>query len=217
MAQETEIKLPIEDLRKLRQALKRLGARQIARMGRVHERNVLFDTPGNALKRRGELLRIRSESRGSAGKTKPEANARAVILTLKRPIRRGAAKAKGSARPARHKVREEIELRLTDADALTKVFDALALRPWFRYEKFRTTFRLPKSHRWAAKLLIELDETPIGTFVELEGPAGAIDRAALELGFSRADYITANYFVLYREECGRRGVQVRDMVFAKKK
>jgi len=41
---------------------------------------------------------------------------------------------------------------------------------WFRYEKYRTTFRLPDSNAWANGLLIELDETPIGTFVELEGP-----------------------------------------------
>jgi len=53
---------------------------------------------------------------------------------------------------------------------------------WFRYEKYRTTFRLPDSNAWANGLLIELDETPIGTFVELEGPAAAIDRAAEELG-----------------------------------
>ena len=36
-------------------------------------------------------------------------------------------------------------------------------------------------------LLIELDETPIGAFVELEGPAEAIDRAATELGFGKSD------------------------------
>jgi len=55
---------------------------------------------------------------------------------------------------------------------------------WFRYEKYRTTFRLPDSNAWANGLLIELDETPIGNLVELEGPAAAIDRAAEELGFT---------------------------------
>jgi len=61
--------------------------------------------------------------------------------------------------------------------------------------------------------LIELDETPIGTFVELEGPADAIDRAATELGFSRHDYVLKSYLVLYMEECRRKGEQPRNMVF----
>jgi len=64
-------------------------------------------------------------------------------------------------------------------------------------------------------LLIELDETPIGAFLELEGPASAIDRAAKALGFEKRHYILANYMVLYRESCRRRGQEPRDMLFAK--
>ena len=72
---------------------------------------------------------------------------------------------------------------------------------------------MPESQRWAARLLIELDETPIGTFVELEGPAKAIDRAAKELGFTKNEFIVTNYLRLYAEECRRRGEKVGDMVF----
>ncbi len=79
-----------------------------------------------------------------------------------------------------------------------------------------SAFRLPASNAWAAGLLIELDETPIGIFLELEGPASAIDRAAKALGFERRDYILANYMVLYREYCRRRGKKPRDMLFAKR-
>jgi adenylate cyclase class 2 len=89
------------------------------------------------------------------------------------------------------------------------------MRPWFRYEKFRTTYRLPRAQRWAEGLLIEVDETPIGTFVELEGPGSAIDRAAEALGFAKRDYIVANYFGLYFEECRRQGETPGDMLFAK--
>jgi adenylate cyclase, class 2 len=84
---------------------------------------------------------------------------------------------------------------------------------WFLYEKFRTTFRLPASKAWARGLLIELDETPIGTFVELEGPATAIDRAAAELGYSKRDYVLKNYLTLYVEECRRKGQQPVNMLF----
>jgi adenylate cyclase, class 2 len=62
-----------------------------------------------------------------------------------------------------------------------------------------------------------LDETPIGTFVELEGPAEAIDRAATELGSSKRDYVLKSYLVLYMEECRRKGEQPRHMVFPERK
>ncbi|PYU67491.1 MAG: hypothetical protein DMG49_18475, partial [Acidobacteria bacterium] len=84
-------------------------------------------------------------------------------------------------------------------------------------EKYRTTFRLPASKAWAKGLLIELDETPIGTFVELEGPAAAIDRAAEELGFSKRDYVLKNYLWLYMEDCRRKGLQPSHMVFPDRK
>lgn len=117
----------------------------------------------------------------------------------------------------RHKVREEIEVEVANAEILTKIFEGLGMRGWFRYEKYRTTFALPSASRWARDLLIELDETPMGTFVELEGPAEAIDRAARELGYSPRDYVLKNYLALYAEECRRRNEEPRDMVFAKPK
>jgi adenylate cyclase class 2 len=100
---------------------------------------------------------------------------------------------------------------------LGTIFARMGMRESFHYEKYRTTFRMPESARWAKGLLIELDETPIGTFVELEGPAAAIDRAARLLGFSKDEYVLTNYLRLHAEECVRRGEKVSDMVFRKKK
>jgi adenylate cyclase class 2 len=74
---------------------------------------------------------------------------------------------------------------------------------------------LPASNPWARGLLIELDETPIGVFLELEGPANAIDRVAKALGFGARDYVLANYMTLYREYCRSRGEEPRDMLFAR--
>ena len=48
------------------------------------------------------------------------------------------------------------------------------LEPWFRYEKYRSTYRLPG----LPGVKVELDETPIGDFLEVEGAARGIDRAA---------------------------------------
>ena len=116
----------------------------------------------------------------------------------------------------RHKVREEIELEVSDGKALARIFEGLGMRTSFQYEKFRTTFCLPSSRHWAKGLLLELDETPIGVFLELEGPASAIDRAARALGFEKRGYVLANYMDLYREYCRRRGEEPRDMLFTKK-
>ena len=71
--------------------------------------------------------------------------------------------------------------------------------------------------QWATGLLIELDETPVGVFVELEGSGEAIDRAAKELGFSTADYVLKDYLTLYAEDCRKRGEQPRDMLFPRRK
>jgi adenylate cyclase, class 2 len=214
MGQETEIKLRIADAEALRRALKKMKVKHAARgTGRVHEYNVLFDTPEGMLAKREQLLRIRTETpdkqrRGGKHKERPE-----VTLTFKEP----ATGNPSGNHSEKHKVREELETQVTDADALAKIFDGLGMRTFFRYEKYRTTFRLAEPQRWAKGLKIELDETPIGTFVELEGPAEAIDHAARELGFSKRDYITENYLVLYREECRKQGKEPGDMVFAKSK
>jgi adenylate cyclase class 2 len=223
MAQEIEIKLRISDLEAFRRTLRKLRARLVGNgSGRVHEWNVLFDTPQGALGKSGQLLRIRTETphaKPNAAKSngaKP-VPAQRVLLTFKRPPKYASNAASPSRRPDRHKVREEAELEVTDAAVLAKIFEGLGMNGWFRYEKYRTTFRLPDSAAWARGLLIEIDETPIGTFAELEGPPAAIDRAARELGYSTRDYILQNYLSLYMDDCRQRGQKPGDMVFARAK
>jgi adenylate cyclase, class 2 len=207
---EIEIKLRVPDVNALRRKLKKLGARVIAseaaaKDGRVHEWNTLYDTPQGGFARHGQLLRIREESAGSAGPTlntgKREAR---CVLTYKGP-------AEQSAPASRHKVREEIEADISDPAPMARILEALGLRGWFHYEKFRTTFSFPAKAAWAKGLLIELDETPSGDFIELEGPAEAIDRAAKELGYSEADYITKSYLALHIEICAKQGKTIAQL------
>jgi len=226
MPAEIEIKLRISNPRSFLRTLTKVGAKPVST--RVHELNLLFDTPDGGLAKHGQLLRIRTETpapgpvgaalRGpSIRKLRthtPKSPSRA-LLTFKSPPEQlaiGAAAHPPSDR--RYKVREEIELVLTDAVSLQKIFEGLGLKGWFRYEKFRTPYRLPARLSWAKELVIDLDETPIGTFVELEGPGQAIDQAARALGFSPSDYVLKNYLVLYLEECKRKGVQPTHMLFA---
>ncbi|MGH9794465.1 MAG: class IV adenylate cyclase [Candidatus Acidiferrales bacterium] len=184
---EIEIKLRVADARGLVRRLRDLGARRI---GRVHERNVLFDTAEQTLGRAGKLVRLRW-------------NDDEAVLTFKSP-----APGRGMAR-RRYKVRREIEFALDAPKNMARVFEGLGLHASFRYEKFRTTFRLPREKG----LKVELDVTPIGCFLELEGAPRAIDRVARLLGYARKDYITTNYLTLYREHCRRHDRKPGDMLF----
>jgi adenylate cyclase, class 2 len=225
VAQETEIKLKVADDKRLQRALKRLKAAPVSKTSRrVHEFNVIFDHEDGALAKRGQLLRIRTETAEPAKKKSkkiaPIAWKQRVLVTFKRPTgdddlsSSGRIPAHTSGRvTGRYKIREELELEVSDAGALTKIFEGLGMAGWFRYEKYRTTYALGKSHGWAKGLLIELDETPVGTFLELEGPVEAIDHAAEELGFTKGDYINKSYLALYVEECRKRGEEPRHMLF----
>src|SRR5271154_4766648 len=144
MAQEIEIKLRVGDIAALKATLKKMGARLLFRgTGRVHEWNTLFDTAQQDLRKRQQLLRTRIEtpdghvSRGKKNGTQP------ALLTFKGPVVGERLHGGGSKIGGGHKVREEIEFRLGDAAAVAKILERLGMRPSFRYEKYRTTFRLP--------------------------------------------------------------------------
>jgi adenylate cyclase, class 2 len=222
MARETEVKLRVASIADFQKKLKRVGARTVvAGSGRVHEWNTLYDTDSQELRGKDLLLRVRIETPINRSKSK---NKKRFLLTFKGPLKGGNAdssSSKGSPNDRRygssHKVREEIELEVGDARALGTIFARLGMRESFHYEKYRTTFRMPESARWAKGLLIELDETPIGIFVELEGPAAAIDRAAKLLGYSKDEYVLTNYLRLHAEKCIERGEKLGDMVFRKRK
>jgi adenylate cyclase class 2 len=206
MAKETEIKLPVRDVKTFERKVKKLGGKAVGTgNGRVHELNVIFDTPDGGLAKHGQLLRIRTETPQGSGK---QAAARRFVLTFKQPSVRSVDEDGG-----RFKIREETEVEVIDAGPLSKIFEGLGMRGWFSYEKYRTTWKLGAAQRWAKDLLIELDETPAGIFVELEGPPEAIDRAASVLGYTRKDYLLKNYLELYAEDCRRRGVAPGNMMF----
>ena len=151
---------------------------------RAFEANTIFDTPERRMLTSRSLVRVR-QVRGEGE------------LTYKGPPEGG----------GQHKSRVEIESRV-DAGAMAQILEAMGFAPVFRYEKFRTEFARPRESGEAM-----LDETPVGTFLELEGPPRWVDRTARALGFTPADYITASYGRLYRDACARRNVTPSDMVF----
>jgi len=105
---------------------------------------------------------------------------------------------------------QEREAPVKDATRLTQILKSLGFRPGFRYEKYRSSFRLRELH-------LDLDETPLGVYLELEGSPSAIDRTALAFGYGPKDYIRATYWSLYAAECRRRKVKPRNMLFTTQK
>jgi adenylate cyclase class 2 len=182
---ETEIKFRVSDQPQLESQLASLGFRLIT--PRSFESNTLFDTPGRDLRLKRELVRIRNY----AGHW---------LLTHKRVPDSGIGE-------DRHKHRVETETDLSDGAALADVFAAIGLFPVFRYEKWRT--------EWADEIgHCVVDETPIGTFAELEGPADWIDRVASQLGIAAEDQLTVSYGRLFDQWRESTGSSAQDLTFA---
>ncbi len=114
------------------------------------------------------------------------------LLRLRRAGSLSTVTYKGPASRERYKSREEIEFDVSDPAAFELVLNRLGYIPGFRYEKFRTKFAADPG-------IITIDETPIGVFLELEGPSDWIDSTALRLGFAHSEYCTASYAALYRD------------------
>jgi adenylate cyclase, class 2 len=113
---------------------------------------------------------------------------------------------KGPVQPSIMKVREELETVVGDGEMLLRVFGELGLHVWFRYEKYREEF----SHE---DVIVAIDETPVGVFVEVEGSEAGIADMTRALGRTPDDYIVDSYralFLQHREDCGLTG---SDMVF----
>ncbi len=101
MAREIEIKLRISDARALQRTLKRLVARPVGGgSGRVHEWNVMFDTPQGGLAKHGQLLRIRTETPETKSKKGSRTPKQRVLLTFKRPIVAGTATPERARKPS---------------------------------------------------------------------------------------------------------------------
>jgi len=180
--EETEIKLRVPDVRTARGILRASGFRVAKR--RLFESNTVFDTPELTLRNKASLLRVR------------EAGSKAKLTYKGRPGQ------------SKHKSREELEIEVSDAGAMSAILERIGFHPAFRYEKYRTELQ-PRGGGGVATL----DETPIGVFLELEGPPAWIDRAARKLGFRESDYITDSYGRLYLEWCRERNIGPSDMVF----
>jgi adenylate cyclase class 2 len=151
---------------------------------RVFEQNIVLDDEQGSVKARNLLLRVRTAGR-------------IVTCTFK-----------GKESAGIHKRRVEREFRASDLEECLALFQGIGFEPSLRYEKYRTEYIRGEEPGHAT-----LDETPIGVFMELEGPSQWIDRTAKSLGFSRDDYIGLSYSRLFAAWCAEHGVESQNMSF----
>jgi adenylate cyclase class 2 len=114
---------------------------------------------------------------------------------------------KGPVQSSAMKLREEFETVVGDGEILLHVFEELGLHVWFRYEKYREEF----AHE---DVIVAIDETPVGIYVEIEGGEAGITAKAAALGRSPADYIVDSYRALFLQHRERLGLAGPDMLFA---
>jgi adenylate cyclase, class 2 len=172
---ETEVKFRVDDVATLEERLRAADFR--LETPRTFERNVLYDTPERRLRLDRQILRIRQYGEK-------------WVLTHK------AIPAEGDT--GTYKQRIETETTIGDGETVATIFASLGFTPAFIYEKYRTEWTDGTGH-------CVIDETPLGTFAELEGPVSWIDRMAAALTVNSADMTNLSYgrmFELWKEQTG---------------
>jgi|CXWL01.1.fsa_nt_gi adenylate cyclase class 2 len=180
MPLEIEIKARVDSHEPVRRQLQAAGAEYI---GRVIEVNRFFDNADCSLRRQGRGLRLRSCDTGTANKAAEGGCPPSATLTYKGPLRESPLK-----------TREEVELDVSDVDAMARLLQSLGYQERVLFEKRRESWRFGGCH-------VELDELPrIGCFVEIEGPdEAAILRVMSRLNLSTDQSIRKAYVELLAE------------------
>lgn len=113
---------------------------------------------------------------------------------------------KGPVQPGSMKIRDELETVVADGAVLRQVLEELGMHVWFRYEKYREEYA-------AEDVTIAIDETPLGTYVEIEGGEEGIETMTRALGRSSADFILDSYRGLFIQHREKHGATSAHMVF----
>ncbi len=185
---EVEVKFLLPELTAVRAQLLALGATVV--WPRLFERNLCLDTPDEALRARDELLRLRQDT--------------AVTLTYKG---RSLEREQGS----QAKVREELEVTVSDWQTAVAIFQRLGFVPTQVYEKYRETLCLETP---LGVVTATLDELPYGNFVELEGEERALREIAALLNLPWQNRLVTNYLALMSALQAKHNLPFRDLTFA---
>jgi len=161
---EIEVKFFVTSAEQIYRRLAALGATV---RPEVFETNICYEDSDHTLKTHGKLLRLRRDG--------------SCRLTYKCPPFQDDPECK---------VFKELEVEVSDFDAIADILQALGYRPVQIYEKRRRTFT------WR-DVEFCLDVMPFGTFLEIEGPKPRIKDAARQLGLAWENRILSNYLAIF--------------------
>ena len=148
------------------------------------ERNLRWDDKDGTLEKTHQVLRLRD-------------NGGVAVLTYKaeKQNHQGIAE------------REEIETVVSDFENTRLILERLGYQIDFIYEKYRGIYTLNDTQLF-------VDHTPIGDYIEIEGPdADAIRKSAELLGLDWEKRISKGYRNLFKHWKKETGFPGRDMVF----
>ena len=131
---------------------------------------------------------------------------RRCVLRVRMESGRSLLTFKGPVQPSDMKLREELETVVGDGVLLLSILETLGFHVWFRYQKYREEFAIDD-------VIIAVDETPVGAFVEIEGGDRGIAEMAVALGRGPSDYVLDSYRGLFIEHRRERGLPITDMLF----
>ncbi|WP_213803310.1 class IV adenylate cyclase [Granulicella sp. dw_53] len=191
---EIELKFPVSDPAAFQSRLPSLGFHLDT--PRTFEHNTLYDTAARDLLARKHILRIRQYG---------------AVCTVTHKRRPGP---EDPVDTTRYKVRIETETVVGEAAALAEIFQQLGYAPAFIYEKYRSEWSHPIDPDNPTMAHLVLDETPIGTWAELEGPTAWIDRTLEDLGIDPSTCLTDSYGKLFLDWKKRTGSPAENLTFA---
>ncbi|MDZ4158922.1 MAG: class IV adenylate cyclase [Anaerolineaceae bacterium] len=179
---EVEAKFYLNDLAGLAARLQAAGARLIQEQ--VHEINLRFDTPDNALTAGRRVLRLRKDVR--------------AYLTYKDP----------ALLDQQVSVRREIEFEVGSFEAARSLLEALGYEVSVMYEKYRTTYTLG-----GAQVVLDEMPYGDFTEIEAADPE-LIRSLAAALGLDWEARCAESYLGLFYALKTRRAISARHLVFA---
>jgi adenylate cyclase, class 2 len=191
---EIELKFPVPDPEALQTRLSQLGFHLVT--PRTFEHNTLYDTPNRDLRARKQILRLRQYGR-------------LCTLTHKRlPDQQDPVDT------TRYKIRVETETIVAECEAMAEIFKQLGYLPAFIYEKYRTEWAHSAGPDSEITAHLVIDDTPIGTYAELEGPTAWIDQTLAALNIDPATCLTDSYGKLFLDWKQRTASPAEHLTFA---
>ena len=115
---------------------------------------------------------------------------------------------KGVPQGGKHKSREELEVKIDNAAAMTAIVERLGYRPCSATKSTAPSSTSHGAPAWPCWTKLRSAST-----WSWKALPHWIDRTARRLGFQESDYITASYGRIYLDWCAAKGLAPGDMTF----